>query len=115
MTTKKPVRITKAHKLCFLIELYGSMTRVEAMRALHAHEGKKPSSFDPNTNHEYFSPKKRYDGWMSPAARGLIKVAGKSSTGAYIFRVTAAGKKLGRAYDRFLTKQQKPHSDIARG
>jgi hypothetical protein len=78
------------------------MSRVDIMRRLHVIEG-KTSSFFESTNHEYFCSTRRYDGWLSPVARGfLAPVAFKRGRGGRIFGLTDAGQKLAAEYKAWM-------------
>lgn len=107
-TTNHP-RITKAHRICFILSQHPNLTRVEAMRRLHALEGRS-RPFVPTSNHSYWVTTGGGNGGRcSVVFKGLVKVTGKVGN-ALTFANTEAGDKAVAEYLAF-TKDAHEYAD----
>lgn len=89
-------RLTKAHLICYILDTFGPLTRVAVMRHIHVLEHKK-HRFVEWTNHEYFRPKRRYDGWMSPCALGFFSCVSTRDQ-AFVYGNTELGRIMAQMY-----------------
>lgn len=90
-------KITKAHKLCFVIYVGGPLTRFEALRRVWEMDG-KPIPFKRNSNNCYFvSPRgsclHNREGLSSLRRKKLVKVVGKRGN-CLLYVVTAKGRRM---------------------
>lgn len=88
---------TKTHVICYVLGFAGPLTRHEALQLVQLLQGKP---YVQGSHTDYFKPTQRYDKWMGPVARGLVRVAGQK--GRFLrYEVTEEGRKLAREYEEW--------------
>lgn len=93
-------RPTKTHVICYVLKQAARpMTRLELMRVVHLLQG-RGTPFRPGSNTDYFKPNRRYDEWMGPHARGLIRIAGQQRR-FLTYELTETGAQHAREYEEW--------------
>jgi len=96
-TSKKP-RITKAHRICYVLSVHGNLTRVEAMRHVHQLEGKHPDAFTPTSNNCYWTSTGGGNGGQcSVVHKGLVRIVPRGGR-KFVYANTPEGTALAAEY-----------------